>query len=176
MYSLRVTLMSVTFKQDMDVYYKKLPAKRMGTGALIWNGKGQLLILKTSYKDYWSIPGGVVEENESPREACIREVKEETSLDLNQVKFLCVDYTRADTSKNKNESLQFVFYGGKLTKAEMTKIKIDGKEIVAYDFVSLEKATELLGGFTRGLVRRLPACLEAIRQNKGVYLEEGVIL
>lgn len=56
-------------------YYKGLPKKRMGVGALFLNDKNEILIVKPSYKDHWSVPGGVVDENESPRQACIREVK-----------------------------------------------------------------------------------------------------
>jgi len=75
-----------------DDYYKNLPKKRMGVGVLIFNDKEEVLIVKTSYKDHWSIAGGVVEEKESPKETLIREVKEEIGLDLKEVKFLSVDY------------------------------------------------------------------------------------
>lgn len=51
----------------MDDYLKTLPRKRMACGVLIFNEKNELLIVKNSYKDYWSIPGGVIEENESPQ-------------------------------------------------------------------------------------------------------------
>jgi 8-oxo-dGTP diphosphatase len=42
-----------------------------------------LLLVKQSYgKQYWSLPGGVVELGESLEQAAIREVKEETGLDV----------------------------------------------------------------------------------------------
>jgi len=87
----------------------------MAAGALILTRKDELLIVKISYKNYWSIPGGVIEEKESPKQGCIREIKEEIGLEIKDIKFLCVDYTTADTSKDKDESLQFIFSGGKLT-------------------------------------------------------------
>jgi 8-oxo-dGTP pyrophosphatase MutT (NUDIX family) len=34
-------------------------------------------LLEPTYKEDWEIPGGIIEENESPREACKREVLEE---------------------------------------------------------------------------------------------------
>lgn len=34
------------------------------------------------YKGYWALPGGFVEWGETVEQACIREVKEETSLDV----------------------------------------------------------------------------------------------
>jgi len=42
-------------------YYKSLPMKRMGSGALFFDSAGRILIVKPSYKDVWEIPGGVVE-------------------------------------------------------------------------------------------------------------------
>jgi len=36
----------------------------------------------------------VVDENESPRQGCIREVKEEMGLDIDIKRFLCVSYRK----------------------------------------------------------------------------------
>ena len=42
----------------MNDYYKNLPRKRMGSGALFFNSKDEALIVKPNYKDHWEIPGG----------------------------------------------------------------------------------------------------------------------
>ncbi|GIO61584.1 NUDIX hydrolase [Paenibacillus cineris] len=42
---------------------------------------------KSPFKGYWNAPGGKVELQESPKEACIREVMEETGIYLNDIKF-----------------------------------------------------------------------------------------
>src|SRR3989344_2258133 len=104
----------------MKDYDQKLPRKRIGAGALIFNEKGEILVVKPSYKDRWSIPGGVVEKNESPRNACIRETKEEVGITLTNLRFLCVDYTQS--THEKSESLQFIFYGEKLSPKQITEI------------------------------------------------------
>ena len=158
---------------NQEDFYESLPAKRMGAGALIFNDAGQLLLVKPHYKDYWSIPGGIVEKEESPRQACLREVEEEIGIKLESVKFLCVDWV--STKGDKNENLQFIFYGGKLTEDQAGKIEIDDKEITEYRFMDTEKAVELLGGPTRNLAKRLPRCLEAIESGKSVYLEDGIL-
>lgn len=140
----------------------------MAAGALILNDQDEILIVKPSYKDHWSIAGGFVEADESPREACLREVKEEIGLDLREIKFLAVDYLLKEGEKS--ESLQFIFFGGKLNKNEIDNIKLDGKEIVEYKFVKVNQALPLLSDKLR---KRLPECLAALKNNVAVYLENG---
>lgn len=46
---------------------------------------GMVLLIKRGtppYFGFWSLPGGGTDKDEDPREACIREVKEETGLDV----------------------------------------------------------------------------------------------
>lgn len=149
-------------------YYKTLPKKRMGVGALFLNENNELLIVKPSYKDHWSVPGGVVDENESPQKACKREVKEEIGLDIERPKFLCVDWT--SPTPEKGESLQFIFFGGALQQEQINKIKLQADEISEYQFLSLEKALPLL---SEKLKRRIPKCLEAMKNNTALYLEDA---
>ncbi|MBC8171758.1 MAG: NUDIX domain-containing protein [Anaerolineae bacterium] len=50
--------------------------------ALIRNTQGELLLQKRGDNGQWSLPGGLIEPGEEPAEAIIREVKEETGLDV----------------------------------------------------------------------------------------------
>jgi 8-oxo-dGTP diphosphatase len=47
-----------------------LPMKDMSVGALVFNEPEELLV-KPTYKDGWEIPGGIVEQDESPTQACL---------------------------------------------------------------------------------------------------------
>ena len=76
---------------DPKIYYQNLPKKRMAVAALFLNEAGEVLILKTSYKKYWTLPGGVVEHDESLMTALIREVKEEVNLDISGGKLAAID-------------------------------------------------------------------------------------
>ena len=135
------------------------------------NAKGEILFVKASYRDNWTLPGGVIEEDESPRDACLREVKEEIGLDLKAVKFLAVDYiSKLQTKEKKGENLQFVFFGGKLSADEIKKIKVDGKEIIEYRFMKIEAAWPLISEKLRS---RLPECSAALKNKTAVYLENG---
>lgn len=153
-------------------YYKAIPSKRMGAGVAVFNDANELLLLKPSYKDHWSIPGGIVEELESPREACIREVREEVNIALKNLRFVCVEYTRR---KEKNdEDLFFLFSGGQLDSQQIGDIKIDDDEIGAYKFAGKEEAIELIGGASI-LAKVLLKCFEALGKGEKLYLENGEI-
>ena len=149
-------------------YFKALPKKRMASGVLLFNERNELLLVKPSYKDHWSIPGGVVDRNESPREAGIRETKEEVNIELKDLKFLCVEYTR----KNKDEDLFFLFNGGQVTPQQISDIKIDPDEISEFRFASIEEAAELIER-SKVLAKILLKYPEIIKNNASVYLENG---
>jgi 8-oxo-dGTP pyrophosphatase MutT (NUDIX family) len=50
-----------------------------GAMVAVWHG-GELLLVRTSYRPGWTLPGGYVERGESPSEAAARELAEEVGL------------------------------------------------------------------------------------------------
>ncbi len=42
----------------------------------------KLLLVKQKNRDYWTPPGGLVDEGETPEEACLRETKEEIGVEV----------------------------------------------------------------------------------------------
>jgi len=56
--------------------------KNRATAIIIQNGKLLLMRRQKPGRDYYILPGGGVELDESFEEACMREVKEETGLDV----------------------------------------------------------------------------------------------
>lgn len=60
-----------------------METKKFGAAAIILNDEGHVLLVKQSYGAFnWELPGGAAEPGESPAEAVIREVREETGLDV----------------------------------------------------------------------------------------------
>jgi 8-oxo-dGTP diphosphatase len=76
--------------------YPKKPV--VGVGAVILDGEKILLEKRKNApgKGKWSIPGGLVELGEGVEQAVIREVKEETGLDVYEPRLVdVVDYVRS---------------------------------------------------------------------------------
>lgn len=60
-------------------------------GALIFNSRNEVLMIQThKWSHKWGIPGGKIKTNETSPDALIREVKEETALDISNIKFIMV--------------------------------------------------------------------------------------
>ena len=56
--------------------------------------------MKTEYKDDLEIPGGIIELDESPKQAAKREVKEETAISIENVTLLdAIDYIKNDENE-----------------------------------------------------------------------------
>jgi ADP-ribose pyrophosphatase YjhB (NUDIX family) len=52
------------------------------TASVLIVDNNKLLLLKQNRSKFWLLPGGHIEDGELPHEAVIREVKEETNLDI----------------------------------------------------------------------------------------------
>ena len=139
----------------------------MGAGVLFFDKAGHILLIKPSYKEYWGIPGGVVDQGESPRAAAIREVKEEINLNIESPRFIGVEYY-PNLNNDKGESLQFMFYGGMLTPDEISQIRLHPTEISEYQFVDLKTALDLVSD---RMAQRLPPSVAAISAKVPIYRE-----
>jgi 8-oxo-dGTP diphosphatase len=144
------------------------PKKQMGAGALFFNSAGELLIVKPTYRDYWSVPGGVIEDSESPRQGCAREVLEEIGLAVELGSLLVVDYTSLATSPR--EALQFLFHGGPLDNGDIARLVLPPAELSAYRFVTMDEA---IASLNPRLARRMPHAMDAINTGRTAYLEDG---
>ena len=148
---------------------KKLPSKRMAAAALLLNKQHEILIVKPVYREAWLLPGGIVEEGESPRQACIREVREELELDIAARKLLCVDY-KVQQGK-REEGIEFIFFGGVLAEEEVRRIQFQEEELEEIRFVKLDEAMKLLNPWS---ARRVPFAVGALQEGMTVYLEDGL--
>ena len=72
-----------------------------GAVAIIENEKGEILLQKRSDNDLWGIPGGCQELGESFEETIIREIKEETNLDIEEKDLTLIDIVSGKSRMRK---------------------------------------------------------------------------
>lgn len=143
-----------------------VPAIPASAGAMIFDRKGRLLILKPTYKSGWTVPGGVMEaDGETPWEACRREIQEECGLNVPGGRLACVDFRRQ--RPGSPGGIRFLFDCGALDDATLRGIVLQREEISDHRIVRFASALALL----RGPIRRR---VDAARTARSVvYLEDG---
>jgi len=75
----------------------------VGAFNVIFDTAGAVLLCRRRDRDLWNLPGGRVEQGESPWAAAVREAKEEVGLDVEIIRLLGVYY------KPKEDDLVFMF-------------------------------------------------------------------
>jgi 8-oxo-dGTP diphosphatase len=113
------------------------------TSAVLVMHDGKFLLAernKENYRGYWVIPGGGVEFGETTKDAAIREIKEETNLDVDIIKL--IGYKEIINVPGKYHSLVF-FY---LAKPKHTDIKTAVKpeeDISSAKFFTIDELKKL---------------------------------
>lgn len=140
---------------------------RMAAGALFFDAAGRVLMVEPSYKSYWEIPGGYVENGESPLRACVREVREELGITPPIGKLLAVDWAPSDAEGDK---VLYIFDGGQLTDAQLAEVQLQADELISFKFLDLSDVEHTT---IPRLARRIRAAAEARTGISPVYLEHG---
>lgn len=71
-----------------------------GAAAIIINDEGKILLQNRADSDRWGIPGGCQELGESFKETVIREIKEETNLDVKKEDLELIDIVSGKSRRN----------------------------------------------------------------------------
>ncbi|MER5220099.1 NUDIX hydrolase [Streptomyces flaveus] len=145
-------------------------AETVAAGVLLFDEQNRVLLVDPTYKAGWEFPGGVVERGEAPARAGIREVAEETGIQLDDVpRLLVVDWE--PPAPPGYGGLRLLFDGGRLDGAEARRMLLPGPELRGWRFASEEEAATLLPPIR---YERLRWALRAREQGAALYLEAGV--
>jgi 8-oxo-dGTP diphosphatase len=139
----------------------------VAAGALFVDDEGRVMVVEPTYAARWGIPGGMVERGENPREACVRELREELGLELPVGRLLVVDWAPLV----REERVRFVFDGGTLAEEQLDRIELAPDELTSWAFLPPE---ELFVMLSPRLTRRVVAALAARARGETAYLEDGV--
>lgn len=149
-------------------YPTTLPRKRMAAGVLFTDAAGRALLVEPVYKNDWEIVGGCVEENESPRQAAVREVKEELGRALAPGRLLVVDWV--PPRPGRSDGVMFVFDGGTLDEQTTAGFHLPPEELRSWAWCSQEQIGERTSEL---LTRRVTAALRAKAEGTMFDLENG---
>lgn len=149
-----------------------LPAKRVAAGVLARNRRGQVLVVQTSYKAHWEVPGGLVEADEGLAQAARREVLEELGVALPVGDLLVVDACR--TADAHPDIVCVLFDGGVHDDDLLERLTYPDGEIVAAHWADRELvrrcgprlATRLLAGLDAFASGRLPGPTLVLRDGR----------
>ncbi|WP_018350017.1 NUDIX domain-containing protein [Longispora albida] len=144
-------------------WYATLPTFLAFAGAVITDDAGRILLVRTTYRQHWNLPGGVLEAGEPPHAGCAREVREEVGLDLEPGRLLVVDWSAP--AAGRQALFGFLFEAGPV--APGTPIRLQDGEIADYAFVP---PGEALGRVSANMAARLRAVATAQETGTTVYL------
>ena len=84
----------------MGVLKHKFVLLQDGAAAIIVNEKGQILLQSRADRNRWGLPGGCQELGERFQDTIIREIKEETNLDVKEEDLELIDIVSGDSRRN----------------------------------------------------------------------------
>ncbi|MFC7217634.1 NUDIX domain-containing protein [Streptomyces polyrhachis] len=145
----------------------KMAHPRMAAGALFFDEADRVLLVEPSYKDYREIPGGYVEQGESPLQACVREVHEELGIKPPIGPLLVVDWA---PHPREGDKILYLFDGGRLSTDHRQRITLQADELRSYDFHPTDQLPTLT---IPRLARRITAATHARANGVTLYLEHG---
>jgi len=113
--------------------------KLVDVKVVIWSSNGNVLLVKPDYKPTWQFPGGGVEAGESPIEAALREIYEETGLRVDGAHLKVIDMV----FKPADDHL-FLIFEMQVKLDEATPLQPIDPEVETYQFVASDEVAELL--------------------------------
>jgi 8-oxo-dGTP diphosphatase len=121
----------------MRLYWAAVHPRTHGALVAVWHA-GEILVVRTSYLPYHSLPGGYVRRRETGRQAAARELREEIGLAV-RPEDLVPALDRTHRWEGKRERIEIF----DLDLPARPSLAIDGREIVEARFMRPEQTLAL---------------------------------
>lgn len=146
-------------------WFASLPKLALSANAVLRDPRGRVALVRNTYRDGWSLPGGVVDDNEPPTAACVRELAEELGYVVERVGPLLAVQWAQRMDGSPLQFLSLTFDAGVCREPE--KLRAQPEEIAEIGFFDL-------GDLPRGTRPFIAHRLAAIRETPGAvaFLEE----
>jgi 8-oxo-dGTP pyrophosphatase MutT (NUDIX family) len=116
------------------VWWRLRRPRTFGAHLFLWH-QGRVLLLRTSYRAGWTMPGGAIKRGESPVDAAVREAAEEIGLQLT-----AADLRPAGVVEHSPDHRRDQVHLFEVQLERWPDIRIDNREIVEARFVTLADA------------------------------------
>lgn len=155
--------------EALRAYYAARPAPLVAATGIVLDERGRVLVLTTSYKADLELPGGTVEDTETPEQGLARELKEELDLSVPVRRLLAVD--SCPPGVLGRSLVVHVHLVGPLTREEASAISFPDGEVTEARWLSPDQAYEALPA---RIAPRLRAALAALYSGSLAHLIDGV--
>ncbi len=110
-------------------------------GALVFNPDGLVLMVRThKWSDLWGIPGGKIKWGEASLDALRREIKEETNLDIDNIRFVLVQDCISSKEFYRDAHFVLLNYTAVAAAGQIVILNDEARE---YRWLSLTEAAKL---------------------------------
>lgn len=135
--------MAKIFTEEENQAWSKTLTGKMCSACIALRSSGQVLMVKASYKDHWTFPSGIVDANESPKAAAIRETSEEVGIEVSEqdCTLLKIIYT-ASNGKDRDR-FNFAFITD--IADQNIKLSVPNDEIELAEWVNFENVAACSG-------------------------------
>jgi 8-oxo-dGTP diphosphatase len=146
---------------------KGLPKKRLESLALIFK-QDEILIIQPTFSSTWTLPGGNVEYEESPRDTLIRDLHEQLKFTPHFMQLKLVNYI--SNRDDRGEYIQLIFLISPGLSPELVSLDFNPRKVKKMCFV---KATELDGFLDLQTVKALRSHVPILQMADLPYFENG---
>ncbi|MFD7663032.1 NUDIX domain-containing protein [Streptomyces sp. NPDC059788] len=151
-----------------DIPHGQQPRTRVGALLLLTDAEGLLVLIQPRYKAGLFLVGGARHADESPREAALRESREEVGLEIVPGRKLLDYYSPPNPKTGAEAAVNYVYDGGVLDEGQLDSITLAVEEVLAWDRVR-ESRLDLFTTEPHAVIIR--AALEARQLNRCFDLE-----
>ncbi|MBR7833673.1 NUDIX hydrolase [Actinospica durhamensis] len=134
--------------EETAAWYASVPKLALSANAVLRDPEGRVALVRNTYREGWSLPGGVVDDNEPPADACVREVREELGFEVSPdapVRLLAVQW--AERGQGPVQFLSLTFDVGVCPDPSALRPQED--EIAEIGFFAVDELPEDLRPFMR---------------------------